>query len=58
MALATAAERRARRTGTRPRLTRYAVSQLGMERTLDLTRMRERLGLEPRPVDLAGAADW
>ncbi|MEV7529047.1 NAD-dependent epimerase/dehydratase family protein [Agrococcus sediminis] len=58
MALATAAERRARRTGVRPRLTRYAISQLGMERTLDLTRMRERLGLEPRPVDLADAADW
>lgn len=58
MALATAAERRARRTGRRPRFTRYAVSQVGMERTLDLTRMRERLGLVPRPVDLAGAGRW
>ncbi|WAC65357.1 NAD(P)-dependent oxidoreductase [Agrococcus sp. SL85] len=58
MALAAAAERRARRIGGRPRLTRYAVSQVGMERTLDLTRMRERLGLVPRPVDLAGARGW
>lgn len=62
-ALATAAERRALAAGRhsvrgRPRLTRYAVSQVGMERTLDLTRMRGRLGLEPRPVDLTGAAAW
>lgn len=71
MALAAGAERRALRgSGAerehgreparvgRPRLTRYAVSQLGMERTLDLARMRERLGIEPRPVSLSGAATW
>lgn len=31
----------------RPRLTRYAVSQLGLERTLDITKARERLGYLP-----------
>jgi len=42
----------------RPRITRYAVSQLGLERTLDLTAARERLGYEPRPTSLAGAEEW
>lgn len=32
----------------RPRLTRYAVSQLGLERTLDITKARELLGYSPR----------
>lgn len=43
---------------TRPRLTRYAVSQLGLERTLDLTAARTRLGYDPRPTTLAGAEEW
>lgn len=41
-----------------PRLTRYAVSQLGLERTLDLTAARERLGLDPAPTSVTGAANW
>ncbi len=42
----------------RQRLTRYAVSQLGLERTLDLTRARELLGYAPGPTTLAGAEGW
>jgi hypothetical protein len=34
------------------------VSQLGLERTLDLTAARERLGYRPGPTTLAGAEDW
>ena len=41
-----------------PRLTRYAVSQLGMERTLDLTAAREKLGYSPGPTNLSGAEEW
>jgi nucleoside-diphosphate-sugar epimerase len=42
----------------RPRVTRYAVSQLGLERTLDLTAARQQLGYRPRPTSLAGAERW
>jgi nucleoside-diphosphate-sugar epimerase len=42
----------------RPRLTRYAVSQLGRERTLDLTRARGQLGYTPGPTSLVGAEQW
>lgn len=42
----------------RPRLTRYAVSQLGLERTLSLTAARERLGYVPGPTTFAGAERW
>jgi nucleoside-diphosphate-sugar epimerase len=42
----------------RPRITRYAVSQLGMERTLNLTAARELLGYRPRPTSLSGAEHW
>ena len=45
------------RLSRRPRLTRYAVSQLGAERTLDLTRARESLGYEPGPTSLLGAEE-
>ncbi|MBU1586637.1 MAG: NAD(P)-dependent oxidoreductase [Actinobacteria bacterium] len=48
----------AERLQRRPRLTRYAVSQLGLERTLDLTRARGLLGYEPGPTSLAGAEQW
>ena len=44
--------------GGRPRLTRYAVSQLGLERTLDLTAARTALGYQPRETTLAGAETW
>jgi nucleoside-diphosphate-sugar epimerase len=57
-ALAGALEAAARVTHDRPRLTRYAVSQLGMQRTLDLTRARERLGFDPAPTSLDGAEHW
>jgi nucleoside-diphosphate-sugar epimerase len=57
-ALAGTLEAAARLTRTRPRLTRYAVSQFGMERTLDLTRARERLGFRPAPTSLEGAELW
>lgn len=53
-----AAERLARLAGRAPRLTRYAVSQLGLERTLDLTAARDRLGYRPSPTTLAGAERW
>jgi len=44
--------------GRRPRITRYAVSQLGLERTLDLTAARENLAYLPGPTTLAGAEGW
>jgi len=57
-ALAGALERAARVTGRRPRLTRYAVSQLGLERTLNLTAARTRLDYRPTPTTLQGAESW
>jgi nucleoside-diphosphate-sugar epimerase len=41
-----------------PRLTRYAISHLAVERTLDLTAARTRLGYDPAPTSFAGAAGW
>ncbi|KAB2343274.1 NAD-dependent epimerase/dehydratase family protein [Actinomadura rudentiformis] len=41
-----------------PRLTRYAVSHLAVERTLDITAARDALGYDPKPTSFAGAADW
>lgn len=58
LALAGTLETAARLTRRRPRLTRYAVSQLGLERTLDLTAARERLGYRPAPTSLDGAENW
>ncbi len=57
-ALAAALERTARVSRRRPRLTRYAVSQLGLERTLDLTAAREKLDYRPAPTNLVGAETW
>lgn len=48
----------AERLQRRPRLTRYAVSQVGLERTLDLARARALLGYAPGPTSLAGAEGW
>jgi nucleoside-diphosphate-sugar epimerase len=56
--LAGASEVAARLTGRTPRLTRYAVSQLGLERTLDLSAARDRLGYRPEPTCLDGAENW
>lgn len=41
-----------------PRLTRYAISHLAVERTLDITAAREALGYRPEPTSFAGAAGW
>lgn len=57
-AAAGALETLARVAGRPPRLTRYAVSQLGLERTLDLTLARQTLGYRPGPTSLAGAEQW
>lgn len=57
-ALAGGLEAAARATGRRPALTRYAVSQLGLERTLDLTAARERMLYRPTPTTLEGAETW
>jgi nucleoside-diphosphate-sugar epimerase len=41
-----------------PRLTRYAISHLAVERTLDITAARRVLGYTPGPTDFTGAASW
>ncbi|MER7547002.1 NAD(P)-dependent oxidoreductase [Spirillospora sp. NPDC127506] len=41
-----------------PRITRYAISHLAVERTLDITAAREVLGYEPRATSFEGAAGW
>ncbi|GAA1874745.1 NAD(P)-dependent oxidoreductase [Myceligenerans crystallogenes] len=52
------AERVASWTGREPRLSRYALSHLAMERTYDLTVLRERLGVEPPETSVMGAGSW
>ncbi|SDH80758.1 Nucleoside-diphosphate-sugar epimerase [Sinosporangium album] len=41
-----------------PRLTRYAVGHLAVERTLDISAARRDLGFAPQPTCFSGAADW
>jgi nucleoside-diphosphate-sugar epimerase len=41
-----------------PRLTRYAIGHLAVERTLDIGAARTVLGYKPEDTDFAGAADW
>ncbi|MFA1544708.1 NAD-dependent epimerase/dehydratase family protein [Actinomadura chokoriensis] len=41
-----------------PRITRYAIGHLALERTLDITAARQVLGYDPRPTSFAGAAGW
>ncbi|MFF5259040.1 NAD-dependent epimerase/dehydratase family protein [Actinomadura viridis] len=41
-----------------PRLTRYAVGHLAVERTLDITAARTILGYKPEETTFAGAATW
>lgn len=55
--LAETAHRLLRRR-TPPRLTRYAVSHLAHERTLDITAARTALGYRPSVTSFAGAGDW
>ncbi len=57
-ALAASLEAAARVRRRRPALTRYAVSQVGMERTLDLSAARAKLGFRPTPTSLEGAESW
>lgn len=57
-ALAASLEAAARLRRRRPALTRYAVSQVGLERTLDLTAARTRLGYRPAPTTLTGTETW
>jgi nucleoside-diphosphate-sugar epimerase len=57
-ALARSLEASARVRRRRPALTRYAVSQVGLERTLDLTAARAKLGYRPAATSLEGAERW
>ncbi|MEV7908616.1 hypothetical protein AB0P04_44220, partial [Streptomyces anulatus] len=41
-----------------PRLTRYAAGHLAVERTLDITAARDRLGYRPSATSFAGASTW
>ncbi|MEW2356974.1 NAD-dependent epimerase/dehydratase family protein [Spirillospora sp. NPDC029432] len=41
-----------------PRLTRYAISHLAVERTLDITAACRTLGYKPEETDFTGAAAW
>ncbi|MEO3824967.1 NAD(P)-dependent oxidoreductase [Actinomadura sp. B10D3] len=41
-----------------PRLTRYAIGHLAVERTLDITAARAGFGYDPAPTSFAGAAGW
>jgi nucleoside-diphosphate-sugar epimerase len=41
-----------------PRLTRYAIGHLAVERTLDITAARTVLGYDPAGTTFAGAAGW
>lgn len=58
MTLAASLEAVAGVTRKPPRLTRYAVSQLGFERTYSTRRLREGLGVAPVPSSFAGAGEW
>ncbi|CNE80851.1 NAD-dependent epimerase/dehydratase [Mycobacterium tuberculosis] len=41
-----------------PRITRYAISHLAVERTLDIGAAEKTLGYAPHPTSFAGAASW
>jgi nucleoside-diphosphate-sugar epimerase len=41
-----------------PRITRYAISHLAVERTLDIEAARTTLGFDPHETTFAGAAGW
>ncbi|TDD37687.1 NAD(P)-dependent oxidoreductase [Actinomadura sp. KC06] len=41
-----------------PRVTRYAISHLAVERTLDITAARTVLGYDPHETTFTGAASW
>ena len=56
--LAALAEAAARVTRRAPRLTRYAVRHLALERTLDISAACDRLGYRPHATSFEGAAGW
>lgn len=56
--IAVALEAAAHLTRRPPRLTRYAVRHVAVERTLDISAAREQLGYDPAPTSFDGAADW
>ncbi|NUP49924.1 MAG: NAD-dependent epimerase/dehydratase family protein [Catenulispora sp.] len=56
--LAAVAEAAARVTGREPRLTRYTVRHLALERTLDISAACDRLGYRPLATSFDGAARW
>jgi hypothetical protein len=58
MTLAASLEALAGGTRKPPRLTRYAVSQLGFQRTYSTRRLREELGVDPVPSSFGGAGEW
>ncbi|SDW24899.1 Nucleoside-diphosphate-sugar epimerase [Arthrobacter sp. cf158] len=58
MALARALEVVSSVRGRPPMLTRYAVSQLGRERTYRLDRLRDELGIEPISTTVLDAGKW
>ncbi|MFK0001930.1 NAD-dependent epimerase/dehydratase family protein [Paenarthrobacter sp. NPDC090522] len=58
MAMARVSETAALASNRPPRLTRYAVSQLGRERTYCLDRLRGGLGVEPISTSLSDAGKW
>lgn len=41
-----------------PRLTRYALTHLAVERTLDISAARKALGYTPAPTSFTGASTW
>lgn len=58
LAVAVEAAFRLLRRADPPRLTRYAVGHLAVERTLNITAARDRLGYRPAATSFAGAAQW
>ncbi|MFI0483213.1 NAD-dependent epimerase/dehydratase family protein [Actinomadura sp. 9N215] len=46
------------RSSRSPRVTRYAISHLAVERTLDITAAREALGYDPHGTTFTGASAW
>lgn len=58
LAAALLSETAARVTGRPPRITRYAVRHLAVERTLDISAARAGLGYDPVPTSFDGAGSW
>lgn len=58
LAVAVEAAFRLLRRADPPRLTRYAVGHLAVERTLNITAARDRLGYRPAATSFTGAAQW